>query len=130
MDERIPDIQAIIRHMVTASGMSYAEVSRAMGRNDRYVAGMLKEETTPRLDLFIKIAEACGYVLELRETQDYESWELYVENGRICALKEHGPEDIEQLSQMDKEMREHFRGEGRKELIDSLIEYLEGLKES
>ena len=129
MDERIPDIQAIIRHMVATSGMSYAEVSRAMGRNDRYVAGMLKEETTPRVDLLVRIAEACGYTLVLQEAQDYESWELAVDNGKVVALKEHGPEDMEQLSQMQEDAREAMKSLGRQEVIDSLIEYLQGLKE-
>ena len=129
MDERISDVQGMIRHMANVSGMSYAEISRAMGRNDRYIAVMLNEGTTPRLDLFVKIAETCGYAVELRQVQDYDSWELAVDNGKVVALKEHGHEDMEQLSQMQEDAREAMKDLGRQEVIDSLIEYLQGLKE-
>lgn len=128
MNEEL-SLQELVRHMLAWSGTSAADVSRSMDKSNGYLTVMLYNETTPRVDLLIRIAEACGYALVLQESQGYESWELTVDNGSVRALKEHGPEDIEQLSQMDREMREHFRGEGRKELIDSLIEYLEGLKE-
>ena len=129
MEERISDVQTMIRHMATVSGMSYAEISRAMGRNDRYIAVMLNEATTPRLDLFVKIAETCGYAVELRQMQDYESWELTVDNGKVCALKEHGPEDIEQLSQMQEDARESLKAIGRQEVIDAVAELLKTLEE-
>lgn len=54
-------LQLVIRHMIRVVGKSFAEVSRAIGRNSRYIPTMLKDATTPGLDLFVKIANACGY---------------------------------------------------------------------
>lgn len=122
-------LQDLIRHMLAWSGTSAADVSRSMGKSDGYLTVMLYNETTPRVDLLVRIAQACGYTLVLQETQDYESWELSVENGKVVALKEHGPEDIGELSRIESESREALKNLGRAELIDDLIAYLEGLKE-
>ena len=54
-------LQLAIRHMVSVAGKSFADVSREMGRVSRYVSVMLHEAVTPRLDVFVKIANACGY---------------------------------------------------------------------
>lgn len=59
------DLQAGIRHLVAKAELSLAEVSRAIGRNARYLSIMLNEGTTPRLDLFVSIAKTCGYTVEL-----------------------------------------------------------------
>ena len=57
------DLQSAIRHMASRAQRAYAQISRAIGRNDRYVSIMLNDGTTPRLDLMAKIANACGYRL-------------------------------------------------------------------
>lgn len=122
-------VQELIRHMLAWSGTSAADVSRAMGKTSGYLSVMLYNESTPRLDLFIRIAEACGYTLELHENQDYESWELGADNGEVFAMKEFGPEDIGEISQMQEDAREAMKSLGKQELIDSLIDYLQSLKE-
>lgn len=121
--------QELIRHMLAASGKSAAQVSRELGNDSNHLSVILSSGRTPRADLLAKIADACGYELILHERQDYESWELYVSDGKLVANKEHGPEDIEALSQMDADARQALMDKGRGELIDSLIAYLEGLKE-
>lgn len=66
VDERSTiDLQTAIRHMVASAGMSYAQVSRELNRNDRYLSIMLNDATTPRADLLARIAEVCGYSLQL-----------------------------------------------------------------
>ena len=123
-------LQDLIRHMLDWSGMKATDVSRAMGKTSGYLAVMLYNESTPRLDLFIKIAEACGYSLELREAQDYERWDLTTVEGKAVALKDFGPEDIEEISRSQSQAHEALVDLGRKETIDALIDYLQQLRES
>lgn len=122
-------LHELIRHMLAMSGKSAAQVSREIGTDSNHVSVILSSGRTPRVDLLIKIADACGYALELRQVQDYESWDLYVEDGKVVALRDFGPEDMDEISQTEADAREALKDLGRKELIDSLIEYLEGLKE-
>lgn len=58
-------VPELIRHMVTMSGKSGIQVSRDIGRSDNYLWSMVRNETTPRTDLLVKIAEACGYEVQL-----------------------------------------------------------------
>lgn len=122
-------LQELIRHMLAFSGKSAAQVSREMGNDSNHLSVILSSGRTPRVDLLAKIADACDYELVLHERQDYESWELRVEDGRLVADKEHGPEDIETLSEIEATSREAMKGLGRRELIDELIGYLEQLRE-
>lgn len=58
-------IQDAIRHMAASDQKTFAAVSREIGRNSRYLSIMLRDATTPRLDLMAKIASVCGYDLVL-----------------------------------------------------------------
>ena len=57
--------QDAIRRMVDESGTTYAQVSRDLSRNDRYIAVMLSAGNTPSATLLARIANACGYELTL-----------------------------------------------------------------
>lgn len=59
-------LEELTRHMVAVSGLSGAQVSRNMGRSSNFLWSMLRNKSTPRLDLFITIAKECGYRVELR----------------------------------------------------------------
>ena len=59
------DLTGAIRHMVSSARLTYAELSRRIGRNNRYVSMMLNDGSTPRVDLLAKIARECGYDLVL-----------------------------------------------------------------
>jgi len=54
-----------LQHMVIKSGMTAAEISRSLGRTSGYLATMLNDKRTPRLDLFVSIAQACGYTVQM-----------------------------------------------------------------
>ena len=58
-------LQRALRHMFALVGMTYAQVSRAINRNARYIPNMLNNAVTPRADTMSKIANACGYKLVL-----------------------------------------------------------------
>lgn len=61
VDVESATLQTAMRHMVASARLAYAQVSRAIGRNDRYVPNMLNNAVTPRADLLCRIANACGY---------------------------------------------------------------------
>lgn len=72
--------------MVDASGKSGVQVSREIGRSDNYLWSMLRNGTMPGVDLFVAIAKACGYSVEL--TGPFGTGEtivLSVENGTLYA---------------------------------------------
>lgn len=121
--------QDLIRHMLATSGRTAAQVSRELGYDSNHLSVILSSGRTPRTDLFVKIADACGYHVELKGWGDLESWEVYVRDGVLVAEQEYGPEDMPEISQAQEEIREALKDLGRKELIDDLIAYLEGLKE-
>lgn len=75
------DLQEGIRHMIARSDLTLAEASRLMGRNARYLAVMLNENTTPRVDLLVQIANTCGYDVLLR--QPGEVLELTVQTNPL-----------------------------------------------
>lgn len=114
--------------MVALSGKSGIQVSREIGRSDNYLWSMLRNKTMPGLDLFVSIANACGYTVELHGPLEMETWELYTEDGKLVADLTQSVEDLETLSQMGADARAALMDAGRTELIDSLMSYLEGLK--
>ena len=63
--DNIATVEDLIRHMVSASGKSGAQVSREIGRSDNYLWSMLRNGTIPGIDLFVTIANACGYSVEV-----------------------------------------------------------------
>lgn len=121
--------QELIRHMLATSGKSAAQVSREMGNASNYLSVILSDGRTPRTDLFVKIANACGYHVTVQGWGDLESWELYNDNGNLAVEKEYGIEDMDEISQMQADAREAMKSLGKQELIDSLIDYLQSLKE-
>lgn len=121
--------QELIRHMLATSGKSAAQVSREMGNASNYLSVILSDGRTPRTDLFVKIANACGYHVTVQGWGDLESWELYNDNGNLAVEKEYGVEDMDEISRKDETAREAMKSLGKQELIDSLIDYLQSLKE-
>lgn len=81
------DLDGCIRHMVDASGKSGVQVSREIGRSDNYLWSMLRNGTMPGVDLFVAIARACGYSVELTgpDFGTNETISLSVENGTLYA---------------------------------------------
>lgn len=121
--------QELIRHMLATSGKTAAQVSRELGNDSNHLSVILSSGRTPRLDLFVKIAEACGYHVELTGWGELEAWEIYAEDGALVAVKEHGEEDMPELERERMKAFESVKASGRNELIDELVEYLQGLKE-
>ena len=122
--------QDLIRHMLATSGKTAAQVSRELGKTSGYLAVLLADGRTPRTDLFVKIADACGYHVELHGWGDLESWELGVEGGELVATKEYGPEDMPEISRQQEEFRDALRDIGRRELLDELIEQLQQMRDA
>ena len=54
-------VGAIVRDMVSRSGLSMREVSRCIGRSDNYLSSMLRNGTVPSVGLLANIAHACGF---------------------------------------------------------------------
>lgn len=81
--------------MVDASGKSGVQVSREIGRSDNYLWSMLRNGTMPGLDLFVAIARACGYSVELTgpNPSASETINLSVENGTLYASMDSIVED-------------------------------------
>ena len=56
----------ILRHMVEASGKSYRQISKEIGRSESFVSATIAQGACPRLDTFASIAGACGYQVEVQ----------------------------------------------------------------
>jgi transcriptional regulator with XRE-family HTH domain len=54
-----------VREMLGASGLSPYRVAVVLGRTPSYISGMLRRGSCPSADLLAKIADACGYSLQL-----------------------------------------------------------------
>ena len=54
-----------IQHMVATCKKSYSQVSRELGKGRTYLAVMMRDQTTPRVDTLARIATLCGYELLL-----------------------------------------------------------------
>lgn len=54
-----------VKEMVEASGKTTSAVSKAMG-SDSYVAMTISRGSVPKLDTFVKIAQAAGFEVVLR----------------------------------------------------------------
>lgn len=121
-------LDQFLRHMLTATDISAAEASRRIGKSNGYLTVMLSKGTMPGLDTFTEIADACGYTVEVHGPMDMEVSELHVEGGELVADCVVDPRDVAELSQVEADAREALKDLGRKELIDDLIAYLEGLK--
>ncbi len=88
----VVDLQTLIRHMVTMSGKTLADVSREMGKSSGYLSVVLADGRTPRVDLFVKIARTCGYRIEVsggdeKDRQFFEDIMLFVDDGGELAAQ-------------------------------------------
>lgn len=54
-----------LTHMVRASGLSAADVSRKIGRSSGFISRYVNVGNTPSTKLFSLIATSCGYKVEL-----------------------------------------------------------------
>lgn len=54
-----------INQMVRESGISTRELSRRMGRGDRYITNVLQQTKSPGASIMAEIAKACGYDMRL-----------------------------------------------------------------
>lgn len=61
--DQYASIQDVIRQMIAVSGNSISQTSRNIGRSSRYLSSMLANKTMPSVELFAKIAGACGFGL-------------------------------------------------------------------
>ena len=123
-------MQELIRYMLATAGKTAAQVSRELGNDSNHLSVILSSGRTPRTDLFVKIANACGFHVQVTGWGDLESWELYSDNGKLLVTKEHGEEDMAEFERTQSEAREALIDLGRKETIDALISYLQQLRES
>lgn len=55
-----------LRTMVDAAGMSGYRVSQAIGRSKGYVSTLLGSKSVPSVELFARIAAACGFEIIVR----------------------------------------------------------------
>ena len=122
--------QELIRHMLATSGKTAAQVSRELGNDSNHLSVILSSGRTPRLDLFVKIAEACGFHVGVTGWGDLESWELGTDNGKVVAFKEYGIEDMDEISQREELAHDALRNEGRNEVLDELIQQLQQMREA
>ena len=56
---------AVIRALLTDSGVSMRGVSRMMGRNDNYMAITLSKSKRPGLEIVAEVADTLGYDLQI-----------------------------------------------------------------
>lgn len=54
-----------LTHMVRASGLSAADVSRKIGKNESYIRKIVSVGNVPSTKLFSRTAKTCGYKVEL-----------------------------------------------------------------
>lgn len=59
------DSRQALEHVVSASGLTKAELSRRLGRSEGYVSSLFSMHRAPGSDLLASIAQACGYQLQL-----------------------------------------------------------------
>lgn len=55
----------LLAYMQANSGMSQANLSRTMGRSDKFISRYISGKATPGLDLMSEVADVCGYDLAL-----------------------------------------------------------------
>ena len=64
------ELRELVRYLVEKSGKSASQVSRDAGRKGGYIGTVVNRGTVPGLAALADIAEACGYVLELRSADE------------------------------------------------------------
>lgn len=76
-----PNVLRSVRRMLDNADVSASEVSRRIGRTSGYMGSMIYNGTVPRTDLFVSIANACGYDVIVRGHG--EEWSLTPTPGTI-----------------------------------------------
>ena len=62
---KIDSVSELARFMVKSSGKTAAQVSRELGKSSGYLAVVFAENRTIGTDIFLSIANACGYTVTL-----------------------------------------------------------------
>lgn len=80
-----------LRLMVRSSGKTALEISARIGRKPNYVSSLLSRGSTPTVETFASIAEACGGQLLLSlPSQDIvlDGWEIDYSSAEIYDMVE------------------------------------------
>ena len=64
IDERTP--KGALRRAMDLSGRSDAELSKALGKNQRYLSNLMNSKSSPSIDLYARILDECGMMLVAR----------------------------------------------------------------
>lgn len=78
---------SLVHHMLFESGKSGIQLSRELNRSDNFIWSTLRNNSMPRVDLLIKIANACGYEILLHGRG--EEYTLRVDDGELTAWSEY-----------------------------------------
>ncbi len=113
------DTEALIRHMIAVSGKSGAQLSRDLGRSSNFIWSTLQNGSTPRISLFVRIANLCGYDVEVRGNG--EEYTLATENGSLIVLDGRNASK-EALAAL----LEHVRENQRSEVLELTDEFCSG----
>lgn len=71
------DAQTAIEGMIKKSGLTPAELSKALGKSRTYVYSLRSQGSIPSLDTFARLAHECGYKVMLETKDGSRSVELY-----------------------------------------------------
>lgn len=63
----------VLRALFNDSGMSMTNLSRAIGKSDKFISRYLSGGTTPGLSVTSQIADVCGYDLKLEKRDGTET---------------------------------------------------------
>ena len=55
----------ITEALIGITGLGPRALSRAMGRKEPYIGGILRRKSCPRVDTMAEIATVCGYTIQL-----------------------------------------------------------------
>lgn len=55
------DALSALNEMIRSSGWHYKPLSKRLGRTESYIGSMLSKGTTPTIETFARIADACEY---------------------------------------------------------------------
>lgn len=81
------DAQTAIEGMIKKSGLTPAELSKAMGKSRTYIYSLKSQGSIPSLDTFARLAHECGYKVMLSTADGSKSVELESYDDRTEALR-------------------------------------------
>lgn len=112
---------SLVHHMLYESGKSGIQLARELGRSDNFIWSTLRNNSMPRVDLLIRIANACGYEILLRGRG--EEYVLTVDDGEISAWSDFDLKLVALLNAVGKDgsdvIKEFCSSDDRSRLIDS-----------